>query len=222
MPVACGHLPHLSARMIPAHPGHCFAMRNDREATTSVQVDNNERERPGADVKPLALVRREVMAFLTREAGFAQVCTVNRDGFPVARTMGAPVNEDWSVDLIQRGVHRRLGQLRRNPRLEIIWTGSPAPGSVNDRPHVYDFGLAVPRVVFLRGVAEFMDAEWTIDRFQRLTALHRAKGQVKAPERSPDNVRAELVGIRVRPIQVRAEGFGAGAQSYTWKIEEGA
>jgi hypothetical protein len=134
--------------------------------------------------------------------------------------MGAPVNENWSVDLVQRGTHGRLRQLRRNPRLEIIWVGTPAPDSVNDRPHVYDFGLAVPRVVFLRGVAEFMDADWTVARYRRLTEVHRRKGQTKALDRTPDNVRAELVGIRVSPLQVRAEGFGAGAQSFTWAIEE--
>jgi hypothetical protein len=186
-----------------------------------VQVDSNERDRSGSAVKPLEKVQREVMAFLTHEAGFAQVCTVNRHGFPVARTMGAPVNDDWSVDLVQRGTHRRLGQLRRNARLEVIWVGAPALDSVNDRPHVYDFGLAVPRVVFLRGVAEFMDADWTVARFQRLTEVHRRKQQTRAPDRTPDNVRAELVGIRVWPLQVRAEGFGTGAKSFTWPIEEG-
>lgn len=183
-----------------------------------MRMDSNERDRPEAGPKSIEQVQTEVMAFLTEEAGFAQVCTVNKAGYPVARTMGAPVNEDWSVDLIQRNVHRRLGQLQRNPRLEIIWSGGPAPGSVNDRPHVYDFGLLVPRVVFLRGVAEFMDADWTVERFQRLTAIHQAKGQTKAPARDPANIRAELVGVRVRPVQVRAEGFGVGAQSYTWTI----
>jgi hypothetical protein len=92
-----------------------------------VQVDSNERDRPGAAAKPLKQVQREVMMFLAGEAGFAQVCTVNRQGFPVARTMGAPVNDDWSVDLVQRKTHHRLGQLRDSPRLEIIWIGTPAP-----------------------------------------------------------------------------------------------
>lgn len=161
------------------------------------------------------------MTFVTKEAGFAQVCTVTTTGFPVSRTMGAPLSEDWSVELIQRSVHARLAQLRSNPRVEIIWSGSPAHGSVNDRPHVYDFGLLVPRVVFLRGVAEFMPDEWTIERFRARTAIHHARGQTRAPDRDVDNIRAELVGIRVRPIRVRCEGFGVGAQSYTWTIEEG-
>lgn len=184
-------------------------------------VTNGDGHGPvAAGTKPLAQVQREVMTFLTQEAGFAQVCTIGREGFPVARTMGAPVNADWSVDLVQRAGHQRLGQLRRNPRLVVIWLGSPAPGSANDHPHVYDFGLAIPRAVFLRGVAEFMGTEWTIERFQRLTATHRARGQVKAPERTVADIRAQLVGIRVRPIRVRAEGFGTEAQTYTWTVAE--
>lgn len=184
-----------------------------------VRVEHNER--PGRDItaKPIEEVRRQVMAFLTEEAGFAQVYTINRAGYPVGRTMVAPVNEDWSVDLIQRRVHRRLAQLRRNPRAEITWVAGPAPDSVNDRPHVYDWGLLVPRVVFLRGLAEFMDDDWTVARYQRQTAIQHAKGHNKAPLRSPENVREELIGIHVRPVQLRAEGFGAGAQSFTWSFD---
>ncbi|HUY50286.1 MAG TPA: pyridoxamine 5'-phosphate oxidase family protein [Streptosporangiaceae bacterium] len=184
----------------------------------TVHVESNERAGREAPAKPIEQVRQEVMRFITEEAGFAQVYTVNKDGYPVGRTMVAAINEDWSVDLIQRGVHRRLGQLRRNPHVEITWVGEPAAGSVNDRPHVYDWGLLVPRVVFLRGVAEFMDDDWTVVRYQRQTAIQRAKGLTKAPVRSADNVQAELIGIHVRPVQVRAEGFGAGAQSFTWSI----
>jgi uncharacterized pyridoxamine 5'-phosphate oxidase family protein len=84
-------------------------------------------------------VKAAVMDFLRNEAQFAQVVSINKDGFPVARTMGAPINPDWSVTLVQRNTHRRIGQLRRNPRVEIIWTGNPAPGSANDSPHVYNF-----------------------------------------------------------------------------------
>lgn len=184
----------------------------------SLHVESNERAGREAPAKPVEQVRREAMNFVTAEAGFAQVYTVNKDGYPVGRTMVAPVNEDWSVDLIQRKVHRRLGQLRRNPRVEITWVGQPAPDSVNDRPHVYDWGLQVPRVVFLRGIAEFMDDDWTVARYQRQTAIQHAKGLTKAPARSAGNVATELVGIHVRPVQIRAEGFGAGAQSFTWSI----
>lgn len=184
----------------------------------SVRVERNELGDGAEPPRPLAQLQQAVRAFVTEEAGFAQVYTINKDGFPVGRTMVAPVNDDWSVDLVQRRVHRRLAQLRRNPRVEITWAGTPAPDSTNDHPHVYDWGLLVPRVVFLRGLAEFMDDEWTVQRHQRQSAIQRAKGLTKAPLREPANIRAELVGIRVHPLQVRAEGFGTGAQSFTWTV----
>ena len=162
----------------------------------------------------------EVRRFLDEEAGFAQLVTVNADGFPVTRTLGAPVNPDWSVDLVQRRAHRRLGQLRRNPRVELVWVGSPRPGSRNDHPAVFDYGRLVPRVVFLRGVAEFMDEEWTVRRYAELSAPLRARGLTKAPARDPQNVRVELTGVHVRPVRLRAEGFGEGAESFTWTTEE--
>ena len=174
--------------------------------------------RPSPDVS-LPDVQRRVMRFLMEEAGFAQVSSVNAQGFPVGRTMVAPINPDWSVTLVQRSVHKRLLHLRRNPRMEIIWTADPLPDSVNDRPHVYDYGLAVPRVVFLRGLAEFLDADETLVRYRAQTAANLAKGHDKAIERTDENVHQELVGIQVKPVQVRAEGFGAGAQSFTWTVD---
>lgn len=187
----------------------------------SVRVERNELGDSEGPPPPLAKVQQAVLTFLAREAGFAQVYTVNGDGFPVGRTMVAPVNDDWSVDLIQRRVHRRLAQLRRNPRVEITWVGTPALGSTNDHPHVYDWGLLVPRVVFLRGLAEFMGDEWTDQQYQRQSAIQRGKGLTKAPLRDAENVRAELVGIHVHPVQVRAEGFGTGPQSFTWSVPAG-
>lgn len=183
---------------------------------STVQIDGNERGGRDTPTKPLDQVQREVLDFLRTEAGFAQVVTVNRAGFPVGRTMGAPVNDDWSVDLIQRRVHRRLDQLRARPQLEITWVGPPAPDSVNDRPHVYDFGLLVPRVVFLRGLAEFRDDAWTVERYQRQTRINTERGFTHAPPRTAEEVARDLVGLHVSPVRIRAEGFGAGAQSYTW------
>lgn len=188
------------------------------EDPAAYRVEANERDRHGVPEKTLSQVQQTVMRFLAEEAGFAQVYSINRDGFPVGRTMGAPIAPDWSVELVQRGTHRRLGQLRRNPRVEVVWCGQPAPDSVNDRPHVFDFGLLVPRVVLLRGFAEFMSEEWTIDRYRAISERYRSRGAGRAPARDEQQIRRELVGIRVRPIQVRAEGFGVGAQSYTWQI----
>lgn len=186
-----------------------------------MQVDPNERHRPDAENPDLTLVEEAVRRFVQEQAGFAQVYTINRDGFPVGRTMVAVLNDDWTVDLVQRKVHRRLGQIRRNPRMEVVWTGPPRPDSVNDRPHVYDFGLEIPQVVFVRGLAEVMTDEQMVAVYERQTEIQRSKGLTKAPLRTADQAREELVGIRIRPIQVRAEGFGAGATSFTWTINDG-
>mgnify|MGYP000580745422 CR=1 FL=1 len=51
---------------------------------------------------------RAALAFVHGEAGFAQVTTIDRYGFPVGRSMTAFLNDDWSVDLVQRRTHARL------------------------------------------------------------------------------------------------------------------
>ena len=167
-----------------------------------------------------AALRRAVLQWVQEEAGFAQVVTVNRDGFPVTRTMGAMLNDDWSVDLVQRRIHRRLEQLRRNPRIEMVWVGTPAPWARNEHPAVFDFGWLAPRAVMVRGTAEFMDEEWTLRRYREETARLAERGGSKAPDRDDDNVREELVGVHVDPVRVRVEGFGEDAESFTWSIEE--
>lgn len=189
-------------------------------AVQAVKVERNERAREAVPARSLVEVAEAAKRFVAQEAGFAQVYTVNRDGFPVGRTMVAVLNPDWSVSLVQRNVHRRIGQLRRNPNVEILWLGDPAPDSVNDRPHVYDWGLAIPRAVFLRGTARFMSDEELVETFTTQTAIQRGKGLTKAPERDRENILEELVGIVIEPVQVRVEGFGTGAESFTWKAGE--
>jgi hypothetical protein len=95
------------------------------------------------------------------EAGFAQLTTLDRAGFPVARSMTAFLEDDWSVSLIQRRVHARIAQMQRNDHALVTWVGTPAPGATNERPHVFDIGRLPPRAVYLRGRAVFMGARWT-------------------------------------------------------------
>ena len=165
----------------------------------------------------LAELERRVLDWLREEAGFAQVYSINRAGYPVGRTMVAPVDDDFNVWLVQRKVHKRIAQWQHDPRTEILWVGTPAAGSRNDSPHVYDLNLLVPRAVFLRGDAEFLDAATLVERFRLQTAMHRARGWTRAPERTAENIVAELVGVRIRPLQLRVEGFGEGAASFTWQ-----
>jgi hypothetical protein len=153
--------------------------------------------------------------FVLTEAGFAQVTTIDRRGFPVVRTTTAFLTDGWAVDLVQRRGHRRIAQWRRDPRTTVTWVGSPAPGATNDRPHVFDLSLLPPRVVSIRGTAEEMPAEWTVRRYVEELARLRARGGTRAPVRSPAQVEEELVGVRVHPVRVRLEGFGTGAESFT-------
>ncbi|HEV7710038.1 MAG TPA: hypothetical protein VGP16_17725 [Asanoa sp.] len=158
------------------------------------------------------------LAFVLDEAGFAQVTTIDRDGFPVVRTMTAFLAPDWSVSLVQRNTHRRLDQWRRDPHTLVSWVGTPAPGASNERPHVFDLGLLPPRVVAIRGVAEPMPPEWTVAVYREQVTAQRARGLDKAPPRTDEQVVAELVGVRIRPVRVRLEGFGEGAESHLWTV----
>jgi pyridoxamine 5'-phosphate oxidase-like protein len=158
--------------------------------------------------------------FVLTEAGFAQVTTIDRRGFPVVRTMTAFLSDGWAVDLVQRGGHRRIAQWRHDPRTTVTWVGSPASGVTNERPHVFDLSLLPPRVVSIRGTAEEMPPEWTARRyFEELVRL-RARGGTRAPVRSPEQVEDELVGVRIHPVRVRLEGFGTGAESFTFDCRE--
>jgi hypothetical protein len=181
-------------------------------------MEINANQRAAQSAAPVrAHLEQRVRDFLRDEAGFAQVYTISLAGYPVGRTMGAPVSDDFTVCLVQRKVHKRIGQWRRNPRTEVVWVGAPAPGSRNDNPHVYDFNLLAPRVVFIRGDAEFVDQHATWAMYQNQSALHRARGWTRAPERTAANVAEELIGVRIRPLQIRVEGFGNGPESFTWR-----
>jgi hypothetical protein len=162
--------------------------------------------------------RRRVRRFLDQEATFAQVVTINHRDEPAARTMVAMVDDDWTVPLVQRNVHHRISQWRRNPATQIIWSGPPHRDNRNLAPHVYDLCVQVPRVVFLRGDAVFMTDEELLRQYRAMDDASRAAGRTLAPRLDDGAVVAELVGVRVRSTQVRAEGFAQGPESWTWRV----
>lgn len=157
--------------------------------------------------------------FVRTEAGFAQVTTLDAAGFPTARTVSAFLSPDWTVRLVQRNAYRRLGQLRRDPRILVSWSGSPAPGSANESPAVFDLGLLIPRVVFVQGVAVELDEAQTWATYAAHDRRLREQGNTQAPERDRANVAAELTGLTVLPRRVRLEGFGVGPEAFTWSPE---
>jgi hypothetical protein len=165
---------------------------------------------------PQAQAQRHALAFVSTEAGFAQLTTLDRNGYPVTRTMTAFLSDDWSVALVQRRSHERLHQWQTNPRTQVSWIGPPSPKASNERPHVFDLGLPPPRFVSIRGTAEFMSDSWTVARYHEHLAKQRAAGHTKAPMRTSEQVVTDLVGVLIRPVKVRLEGFGSGAESFTF------
>ncbi|NLG21197.1 MAG: hypothetical protein GX555_07160 [Actinomycetales bacterium] len=172
---------------------------------------------PSAEVTR-AQAEASALEFLRTEAGFAQVTTLDRQGYPVTRSMTVFPATDWTIALVQRATHRRLAQWRAVPRTLVTWVGDPAPGMTNERPHVFDLGRLPSRVVAVRGDAEFMDDDWTVRTYRQHLDEQRAAGHTEAPVRTDDQVRDELVGVLIRPVRVRLEGFGHGPQSFDWTV----
>jgi hypothetical protein len=166
----------------------------------------------------LDTARAAAFAFVRAEAGFAQLTTIDRAGFPATRSVTAFLEDDWSVGLVQRAGHRRLGQWRRDPHTLVTWVGTPAPGATNEHPAVFDVNLLPPRVVAIRGLAELMPPQWTIGVYRQRLAEQRARGFTKAPLRTDEQVVAELAGVRIHPVRVRLEGFGGNAESHLWTV----
>jgi hypothetical protein len=159
--------------------------------------------------------------FVREETGFAQLTTIDRRGYPVTRTMTAFLLENWWVATVQRQVHRRVGHWQRHPQTEVLWVGSPRADATNERPHVFDIGRLPPRLVSVRGDAELMPPEWTEHVYRQAITAQRAEGNTLAPVRTPEEVASDLVGVRIRPVRVRLEGFGDGAQSFTFDPQLG-
>lgn len=159
-------------------------------------------------------------AFVREEAGFAQVVSKDRHGHLVGRSMTAFLNDDWSVDLVQRRQHARLAQWRDDPHALVTWVGTPASGASNEHPHVFDINTLPPRAVFVRGTVIFLSPERTEQIYRREIEAQRAAGFVKAPLRGRAEVDRDLAAVRIVPYRVRLEGFGDDAQAFDFTITE--
>ena len=71
-------------------------------------------------------------------------------------------------------------------------------------------------MVLVRGTAEVAADDWTEEVYRRAVEAQRAAGNTRAPLRTAEQVRTDLVGLHVRPYRVRLEGFGEGAASSDW------
>ena len=98
------------------------------------------------------------------------------------------------------------------PRERPAAPGGPEP-RILGRSFPHDDAAA-----HIRGTAAFMPDDWTVEEYTRQVEQQRAQGFTRAPLRTPEQVVADLVGVRVEPFRVRLEGFGEGAQSFDWVV----
>lgn len=151
--------------------------------------------------KSIDEIKAEVLKFLQEETGFGQVYTINKDGFPIGRTMGAPIEDDWTIDMIQPNHSKRLDQVSKNPRMEVLWI---------------DTSVRIPRAVFLRGNGKVFLGDELLTKYNRRVDISEAKGRSRGPRQEPDAVRANLAGIHFTPVHCRVEGFGERTELFAW------
>lgn len=154
---------------------------------------------PDRTPEEFAALTTRIRDWVIHEAGFAQFYTVNKDGFPTGRSMGATLAPDWSVDTVQGNNSRyaRGRQVQRHPQVEILW--------LDYRNHQ---GM-VPRAVFLRGIAETYSGDRLIATYRAIRArLGGNTGSGHGEDRTDESVLENLIGIHVTPVRIRAEGFG--------------
>lgn len=155
--------------------------------------------------RPVADVQQDVLAWIEAEPRFAQVYTVNKDGYPTGRTMGARLRPDWTVELVQgRQGFDRVEQARRHPQMEILWVDNHST-------------QVVPKCVFVRGDAQLYEGDELLAEYATRYEANARRG--RAGERwSDERVLEELIGIRVQARRVRVEGFGERSEVFIWTV----
>ena len=128
------------------------------------------------------------------EFGMAQLVTIDKHGAPSARTLGARLIDDLSIDIPTNKKFQRWRQVEANPNMLITWVGTPPPGT----------DAKYPRVIYAKGTGRILQGEelraWYLER--------EAQGK-GWPNRTADTVVESSVVIHFTPSEFRAEGFAA-------------
>jgi hypothetical protein len=181
---------HRAARLI-----HC----RDRNAYSTAG-----RNPMPTDKLDLAALKDTVLAFCHFPLQ-AQVVTLNRNGRPIGRTLGADLNPDFTVDLLTSPFIGRVKQVRRSPEMLFSWVEGKRPG------------CTWPRVVFARGSGAILQGdpvvaayEARVARYGKLPHLVRIDMTFEEPRRLDlDEIRARMCVIHFVADEIRAEGFSA-------------
>ncbi|MFN8533910.1 MAG: pyridoxamine 5'-phosphate oxidase family protein [Dehalococcoidia bacterium] len=132
---------------------------------------------------------------------FAQMITIDKQGFPTVRTLGGRLQPNWTVDVYTSKRFARLAQVRRNPHMAMVWSQSPETGS----------STQAPQLVAAKGRAEILEGE-AIRAFaeQRVAAGAREGMTV-------ERYLAQTALIRFHIAEFRVEGFAAEGSELTFE-----
>ncbi|GIW11754.1 MAG: hypothetical protein KatS3mg061_2811 [Dehalococcoidia bacterium] len=155
---------------------------------------------------------RQIVLEFCRPPRVSQMVTIDRNGLPTGRTLGATLNPDYTVDIITIATlgFKRIEQVQRNPGVLFIWwerEASPGP---------------VPRVVFAKCLGEVLTGEPVLAWYDRAVAAGRTFEGVTREQAAE---RWALIHCQVK--QFRAEGFTRPGEALareeiryglTWKV----
>ncbi|MCS7002738.1 MAG: hypothetical protein NZ518_07815 [Dehalococcoidia bacterium] len=144
---------------------------------------------------------------------FAQMITYDKNGYPVGRTLGARLAPDWTVEIGSYRQFHRWKQVKRNPKMMLIWSQSPEPGS----------SVRWPRVIFAKGDGRVLEGD-------ELRAYYEERVRTRGPVEgmSTEEAMEKIVYIIFKAREFRAEGFGANGgevtfeeltYGFTWKVD---
>lgn len=132
---------------------------------------------------------------------FAQMITIDKNGFPTVRTLGGRLTPNWTVDIYTFKHFARLRHVRRNPHMAMVWTQPPEPGSSS----------RTPKVIAAKGVAEIIEGE-----AMRPFAEERVAASSGRDGMTVERYLNEVALIRFHITEFRAEGFAAEGSELTW------
>jgi hypothetical protein len=118
--------------------------------------------------------------------------TIDKNGLPTGRTLGATLNPDMTVDIVtstEMGF-KRVDQVKQNPGVLFLW---------------WERGVdqgAVPRVIFAKGKGEVLGGDAVTEWYDKAVAAGR---QFEGTTR--EQAAGKWVIIRTQIKQLRAEGF---------------
>jgi pyridoxine/pyridoxamine 5'-phosphate oxidase len=144
-------------------------------------------------------IKAALREFIT-ERGAAAIYTIDKAGFPTGRVMGVSVTDDWSVEVVQARQTGRVAHVRRNPHVAVVWT---------EGTH--------GRNVYMKGLASLVDGDELVAMYHRRIAANRERGG-SMPPLPDEDVRELLIGMVIKPVQIRTEHFGDGIGIYEWRF----